>query len=340
MFPQITQKYTPDGSYSKLYLQARLFKYIKPYLFRAIMALVLTVPIGMADAAVAWSLKPFLDGMITKESIHTTSMVPLIILGVTFIQGILSYLSVYLNGWLGLKVVNDIRRDLFNKLQTMDVRYFDQTASGGIIQGYFNDPGILQNNLLQNVKNFFTRLFSTLSLMTVLILTSWKLAIVAIAVTVCILYPSTRLNKIIKKLTRQLLATSTNMLSFYTETAQGIRIVKGYNLLKHRREQFARYQKDMFDFSIKLTKTQGWLTPSMHMIAAVGIAAIIWTGSQMVVTDEISPGAFLSFLAALIMMYNPLKNLGNTFMGTLTSLLVAGRVFDILDTEISVKNTS
>ncbi|HEY9745948.1 MAG TPA: ABC transporter ATP-binding protein [Oculatellaceae cyanobacterium] len=327
-----------DGSYSLLYLYKRLYQYIRPYAFRAAIAMLITIPIGALDGAIAFALKPYVNAMQVKQSISTVSLVPFIIVGFTLVQGLLNYASIYLNGWLGCKIMCDLQRDLFKKLQTLDVAYFDKVASGTVIQGYFQDPQAINTNILNNTKQMLTRLFSSLGLMGVLIATSWKLSIIAISVLLMILYPSTQIRKIIKRIAGETTKATGNVLSFYTETVGGIRVIYGYNLEKQRLKDFNEYQKQVFKMTIKGTQAQGWLTPAMHFIASIGIALIIWQGSIMVVNNELSTGGFVSFIAAMLMLYNPIKNLGGSILTAQMSMLAAGRIFKLLDQEPSIRN--
>jgi subfamily B ATP-binding cassette protein MsbA len=321
----------PDGSYTVTYLYTRLFYFIKPYLFRAILATFITIPIGMLDGAIAWSLKPYIDAMQVEKTVASVSYVPFVIVGFTLLQGLLNYSSIYLNGWLGCRIMCDLQRDLFKKLQTLDISRFDTMTSGDVIQAYFQDPQAINTNILANTKSMLTRLFSSLGLMGVLIHTSWKLSIIAISVLLLVLYPSTRIRKIIKYLARQTVEATGNVLSFYTETVGGIRVIYGYNLLPVREKKFATFQRNLFISTIRGVKAQGWLTPSMHIIASIGIALIIWQGSTMVVTKELTTGSFVSFIAAMLMLYNPIKNLGGSIMTAQISMLAAGRIFNRLD---------
>lgn len=346
MINQIKQKFRdyfdetpePDGSYKSGYLYKRLLSYFRPYWFRAIIAMFIAIPIGSLDGAIAFSLKPYVDSMQVETSVKSVSYVPFIIVGFTMLQGLLNYLSIYLNGWLGGRIMCDLRGQLFQKLHTLDVSYFDHTPSGTVIQGYFQDPMAINTNILNNVKQLLTRLSSSLFLMGVLVFTSWKLSIIAISILLLVLYPSTRIRHIIKSLARQATSTTGNILSFYTETVTGIRVVYGFNLAPQRVKQFEELQKVLFATVVRYTKAQGWLTPSMHIIASVGIAIIIWQGSMMVVNGTLTTGGFISFIAAMLMLYNPIKNIGSSLMTAQMSMLAAGRIFAHLDRIPAIAN--
>jgi subfamily B ATP-binding cassette protein MsbA len=216
-------------------------------------------------------------------------------------------------------------------MQAQDVWHFDLNTSGSVIQRYFYDPHIVQLYLLTNVKQILTRFVSSLSLITVLWVTSWKLALVATVMLCVTLLPSTKIRNVIRKATTHANDLTGDLLSMYTETIGGIRLIQSYNLAESRKSLFVRQQRYLFSQVMRLIKAQGWLTPSMHIISSLAVAVIIWMGSYLVISKELSTGAFVSFLAALILLYNPIKNLGSSILSTQIALLAASRVFDILD---------
>ena len=329
----------PPSEQSTAQIYRFLGQLIRPYWFRAMVAAFISIPIGALDGTIAFVLKPYVDGMQSGvKSTYPVELIPFIIVGFTALQGLLNYLSIYLNGWLGFKVMSDLRAKLFTKLQQMDVSYFHNTPSGTLIQAYFRDPESLQANVLNNAKDMLTRLSSTVFLAAVLISISWKLSIIAIGVILFVLYPSTIIRKRVKQFARSSTAAAADMLSFYTETSGGIQVVYGFNQQAARMKKFQVSQRALFSQVMKQIKTQGWLTPSMHTIASVGVGIVIWQGSLAVVSKEMTTGAFVSFIAALLMMYNPIKNLGGALMNTQISLLAAGRVKDLLDTQPAIQD--
>lgn len=329
----------PEEELDTVAIYTRIFHYLRPYLWRAVIVTFITIPIGALDGAIAYSLKPYIDSVQgVDKSIPNVSYVPFLIVGFTIVQGLLNYTSIYLNGWLGFRVMSDLRMDLFKKLNTLDVAYFDSTTTGTVLQRFFRDPESFQANVLNNMKQLLTRISSSVGLATVLISTSWQLSIIALTVSLLILLPATQIRKIIKGLTRHTIGLTGDMMGFYTETVGGVRVIYGYNLPSYRIQQFDKFQKTLFNTYIKGVKVQGWLTPSMHIIASVGIALIIWQGTMMVVSHQLTTGAFVSFITALLMLYNPLKNLGSSIVSAQTAMYAAGRMFATLDEITFIKD--
>ena len=162
----------------------RIFPYMKPYLGRALLALVITIPIGSMDAVIAWVLKPYMDTVMIEKSVQTMSLVPALIIVFSLLQSILNYASTYLNKWVGNRITVDLKLDLFKKLIHNDPAFFDQNTSGEVQYRFNTDAEQACNGLLNNLKVFSTRIFSSIALICVLIWNSWQLSVVALLVNV------------------------------------------------------------------------------------------------------------------------------------------------------------
>ena len=160
----------------------RMWPYIKPYWFRACLGVALTVPVGALDGVVAMFLKPFMDKVMVDKQPHFSSMIPFLIVGFTVVQGTLIYASNYLNTWVANKITIGVKRKLYDKLLSMDSSYFDRNNSGTILMRYSHDAEIASTGLIDNLKQFLSKTFASISLVFVLLYNSWQLALIAIAV--------------------------------------------------------------------------------------------------------------------------------------------------------------
>ena len=159
-----------------------IYKYVKPFWVRALAAILVTFPVGMMDSIIAWTLRPYMDVVMIEKNLESSWYVPILIIGFSLVQSGLNYSATYLNSWIGLRISNDIKADLFRKLVRYEATFFDKNTSGGIMFRFNNDVDAACSGLLNNMKLFTTRIFSSISLIFVLIINSWKLSIVAIIV--------------------------------------------------------------------------------------------------------------------------------------------------------------
>lgn len=309
----------------------KMWKYVRPYWGRAVLALVITIPIGAMDAVIAWALKPYMDIVMIEKGTNYTAYIPLLIILFTLIQSIFNYSATYLNTWVGQKVSMGLKIDLFKKLLHYDASFFDKHNSGDIIFRFNNDVDTSCNGLLANLKLFTTRLFSSLSLICVLFYNSWQLAIVAVVVLGAALYPLTTVKKRIKSIMDKSVFSGASVVTHFNETFNGNRIISSYNLYDYQEKRFSDTLHQCFKLGIKMTQRTGIMSPMMHFIVSVGIAAVIWLGSYLIVTHTITPGNFVSFIAALIMLYTPIKAIGNNYNAVQMALMAMDRVFELLE---------
>ena len=316
----------------------KMLPYVKPYWVRAILAVLITIPIGSMDAVIAWSLKPYMDVVMVEKSTAATSYIPLLIILFSTLQSLLNYTATYLNTWVGRKIANDVKIDLFDKLMTYDAAYFDKSNSGDIQFRFNQDVDLACNGLLSNMKLFTTRVFSSISLICVLFYNSWQLAIVAVLVLLGALYPLTTVRRRIKSVMDKTIFSGSAVMTHYNETFAGNRIITSYNLYDYQGKRFRNTLQTVFKMGIKMIQRTGMMSPLMHLVISFGIAGVIWLGSYLIVHHEITAGNFVSFITALIMLYNPIKSIGNNYNNVQMALMAMERVFGLLEQQPAIHN--
>lgn len=335
MFAKLVDKF------NSLYLvrnYRKILPYVRPYWVRATIALVITIPIGAMDAVIAWSLKPYMDVVMIQQQSGYTAFLPLLIIIFSSLQSILNYLATYMNTWVGQKIGMDIKMVLFDKLMKYHAAFFDQRNSGDILFRFNNDVDMACSGLLSNLKLFTTRFFSSLSLIAVLFYNSWQLAVFAVIILLAALYPLTTVRRKIKALMDKTIFSSSAVITHYNETFSGNRIVSSYNLYEYQGNKFRKTLRAVFHFGMKMVQRTGMMSPMMHFIVSVGIAGVIWYGSYLIVHQEMTAGNFVSFITALIMLYNPIKAIGNSFNQVQMSLMAIERVFGLLEAKPAIQS--
>lgn len=152
---------------------SKIMPYVKPYWFRALLAVLICIPIGSLDAVIALSLKPYMDLVMVDKSVQSPMYIPFAIVAFTTLQGFLNYMATYMNTWVGTKITNDLKFDLYKKMLTLETAFFDKKKSGDIVFRFNNDADAACAGLLDNLKTFVSRLFSSISLVGVLFYNSW-----------------------------------------------------------------------------------------------------------------------------------------------------------------------
>ena len=326
----------PQMSFSTHY--KKILPYVRPYYWRALFAVALSIPIGALDAVIAWALKPYMDIVLVDKSAQSPAIIPVVIVLFTIFQGGLTYLSTYMNSWVGMKITQDVKRALYQKLLVLEPAFFDKNDSGLIIQRFSTDADTACSGLLDNVRLFTSRIFSSISLIGVLIYNSWQLAIIAIVVLGGALLPLAYVRRMIKTVVQEQVKENGIVLTKYNETYSGNKTIASYNLQKKMYEQYDSILKRLFRLGIKMVQKTAWLTPMMHIIVSIGVGAVIGFGSYLIVNGTITSGNFVSFITALIMLYNPIKNIGKSYNAVQLSFMAIERLSEILELEPEIKD--
>lgn len=316
-----------------------MWPFVKPIWFISLLSLVIGVPIGSLDATIALFLKPYTDLVIVSNNAQAPWYLPFLIVGFTIIQGALLYLSAFLTAYAGGKLNLNVKEALYNKLLSLDPKYYDEQNSGRILMRFSSDADIACSGLLSNLKNLVTRVCSTLALLCVLIYTSWQLSIIAVIILAITVAPLATVRKLLKKI----VAKNTDIISIintkYNETYSGNRTILAYNLQHIQKNTFSTNLNEIFKLAVKMVKRTAWISPFMHFSVSIGISLTIAYGSWLIVQGTITAGDFVSFLAALLMMYTPLKAMGNTIVNIQQGFLAIERIYDILDIEPQIQNS-
>lgn len=304
--------------------------YIKPYAVKTILAVTLCIPIGAMDAVIAMSLKPYTDLVMVEKSIQAVWYIPLAIVLFAIVQGALIYLATYLNAWVGEKMTRDLKFELYGKLLSYDAAYFDKTRSGDIVFKFNTQVDTASSQLLSKVKLLVSRIFSSISLIAVLIYNSWQLSVIAITILSCAFVPMAKIRSKIQRTMEKVVQGSSVLVTEYNEAYAGNKTITAYNLQDYQKSKFWNVVDMVTKVRIKLSQKTAWLSPIMHLIIAVGIGISIAVGSYFIVSEKITSGNFVSFLTALIMLYNPIKNFGNNVKEFQLSLFAVEQVLDAL----------
>ena len=321
-------KSNPNTSFWRGY--SKFWPFLKPYAVIAIVGMLLTIPVGALDAVVASFLKPFMDRVMVSQDKSFAYYVPLFIIGFSLAQGIFLYLSAYVNNYVGNRIAMDVKLKLYKKLINMETSFYNANNSGSVIYRFASDPDLATSGLINNIRLFLTKFFSSLSLVVVLVYNSWQLSIVAVGVLFLLFIPMQIVRKRVKQIVNRTVGANAKVMTLYNETSQGNREIKSFNLKSQMVKHFNETMTYLFRLNMKIVRDTNWLAPVMHLITACGVAGVLYFGLHLIMIGEITSGGFVAFLAALIMLYTPIKSIGNNYISVQQALLALDRIYQLL----------
>ena len=336
---------TSKDAFNYGYLLKRIYPYIKPVMGRALLNLLIAVPLGLLDGVMALALKPYMDFVVNGTPDQTWSflgktiyiqtflaaIIPFGIVAFALFQGVLKYASNYLTDWTGNKISNSLKVALFRKLTGLDPQFYDVNSSGLVLQRFLTDPETASKSIIESLKSFIANVFGLVGLVAVLLYTSWKLAIIGVTVMAIAITPVIFIRKKIKKVSNATMVVGGNMTTNFNETFAGNKIIAAYNLQDMQNEKFEGQIHQQFDLAMSLSKRVGWMSPIMYSVCSVGIALVMAYGNHLILTGQLSAGSFASFVTSLLLLYKPTKTLGNSLTSLQTTFVAMSRTFELFD---------
>ncbi|MEK7881159.1 MAG: ABC transporter transmembrane domain-containing protein [Deltaproteobacteria bacterium] len=326
----------------------RLLKFVRPYRARFILASLCMLVFSATNGALAYlfgpAIKTLFSGSGGREilfragffDIKTSNPALFVVAAITIIavlKGFSSYGNTYLMGYVGQMAIADLRRKLYDHILRLPYGYFVVNSTGNLTSRLTNDIQVLQKLTAETLAVALKQMLAAIALAAVILAIDWKLALVTFIVLPLISYPLVRFGKAMKRVSGKGQVTMGTIMSFLHEAISGIRIVKGFGMESYESERFGRENYRFARYVIKAVKIKGVSIPLMETLGAVGFAFAIWYASQRITAGTLTAEEFLSFFAAAIMLYQPLKALNAVHLDVQQGLASAIRIFEVMDME-------
>jgi subfamily B ATP-binding cassette protein MsbA len=283
------------------------------------------------SAAYAWLVRPVLDGLFISKDESLLLVLPVAILAVAVLKGVFNYGQNYLMNFVGNQVIGDIREQLFSKLVRLPVRFHDTNTSGRLVSRVINDVNQMANAVAGVLKDLFQQGLTFLAMIGVIIYQNWKLAMVSMIVVPLSVVTMARMGQRLRSLATRGQERMGDMASTLQETLAGIRMVKSFGREEDEAKRFRQSNDAFIHTTMKAIQVSSLGSSHMEVIGVLGVAGIIWYGGYLVIHDEMTPGAFFSFLAAMFMAYTPIRRLSGANNTVQQALAAAERVFEVID---------
>ncbi len=314
-----------------------MLRYLRPYVWPYFIgSMICMVLFGSTNGVMPFLVRYIFDDIFTLKNGDVLRVLPLAVIGVFVFRGVCGFGSTYLTEYVSNRIINDLRDDLNSHIQDLSLSFFNRTATGNVISRVTSDVYVVGNSLTSSVASVLKDGVSLVVLVAVAFYQDWKLALIAIVVFPASVLPMVRLSKRMRGYARRLQGTLAVLTALLQETVQGNRVVKAFGMEEYEKRRFTEENEGLFRMALRVARIRAFVTPMMEILAAFGIAGVVWYGGYSVVVGGRTQGAFLAFLTALFLLYDPFKGLGRT-NGTLQQgMAAADRVFELLDTRSDV----
>jgi subfamily B ATP-binding cassette protein MsbA len=312
--------------------------HINFHLRRLGLAALCMILVAAATAGNAWLLQPVLDGIFLKNDTSLLLALPIAILALAALKGAGSYGQMVMMKYVGQRITTDMQLSLYRHLLSSDIALFSANSSGKLISRFSNDVQIIRRNLTNFLSNFAKEIVTLVFLVAVMFYQSASLALIAFTVFPIAVLPVVRLGKKMRRVATRTQEEMGQFTASLDDTFQAIRIVKACTNEELESAKAKTAMEKLFQLYIRAAKLESASSPIMEALSGIAIAAVVWYGGWQVIEGHTTPGAFFSFIGALIMAYKPIKSLSGLTANTQEGLAAVARYYAMMDTKPTIRD--
>ena len=313
-----------------IHLLKRCLKYFRPYKWQIFISMLGMGLVSLTTAGTAWLVKPALDEIFINKDQQALLYVPVLFFVLTLLKGVGRYVQNYYMHFSGLRVLEKLRSELYDKMIFLPLQFYEESQVGMLMSRIISDVTMIRNSL-PSIVMMIRQFLTMLGLVGVVFYQNPHLAFWAILVLPLALYPLVWFGRKLRKYGRRNQAKLADISVVLQEVFSGIRVVKAFATERYEARRFDEENERLARLYLKQASVSELSSPVMELIGAVGIGLVIWFGGREVISGETTAGTFFSFVAALAMLYDPVKSLNSANMDVQRALAGAERVFEILD---------
>ena len=321
---------------SKLY--KRILGYSRPYFGLIALGIILASVISAMNGAIAWLVKPVLDDIFLAKDMTMLKLLPLAVVLVYLVKGAAGYGQACIMRAVGQKIITTLRYELYEHINSMSMSFFERIPSAVLMARITNDVKNLSSVSSKVIADLARETTTLIALLVVIFWRDYKLASISIFVLPLSAIPMIKIGQKLKKLSRKRQEKIAQINNLLQETFVGTKIVKAFCMEDAENAKFGRMNRQLYRLIMKSVRADEITSPLIEFLGSACLALIIWYGGYQVIIGNTTPGTFFSFIAALFLMYKPIRKfskMNNTVQDAMAS---AERVFSILDTPQDIKD--
>ena len=317
----------------------RLYKdYTKKYLPKIFLSIFFSLLLAGSTSAVAYLLDPAINELFIKQSSTLILIIPLLIIVAFSVKGISLYLAKVIMIGVAEEVKKEVQTDMFASLIKADTKLIDEKHSGKFISNLINDVNWITNLLSTAILNFFKDTLTLIGLLSVMFYQNWKLSLIAIIMIPLASFAARSLGKRIGKVTNEQMHKTGILNTYLMEIFKNHKLMKIFQKENYEKERALKYINDLKEISKKINIVFVRASPIMEVLTGFMIACLIFISAKLVVGNELEVNNFFSFLAAMMLAYQPVRSLATLNITIQQGLTGSRRVLPIIDDTNEVKD--
>jgi len=331
------QKITFD--HSTRVLVRRLFREgMRPYLGKVALAVLCMVVGAAANAAYALLMDPVVNKIFTERQSAFLLPLGLAVLAAFAVKSLCNYGEAVFLSRVGLRVIADMQMRLFSHLMRLDVSYFQANSTGKILSRLTNDISQMRFAVSDALTGAGKDASSLIFLIAAMFYQDWELSLWTFFVFPLAILPISKLGRRMRKVTANTQEQMGLLTTYLEQSVQGIRVVKAYGMEEYEKTRVRQLIETLQDLVYRAARVRAASSPIMEFLGGIAITVVILYGGSRVIDGHTTPGAFFSFITALMLAYRPLKSLASLNTNLQEGLAAAARTFSVLDAQPEIQD--
>jgi subfamily B ATP-binding cassette protein MsbA len=309
----------------------RLLGYARPHLGMFGIGAIGMVLFAATDTALAWFIKVFLQDAFVAPNPRVQWLVPGGVLLLFLVRGVGDYLATYFPGWVGRQVIKAIRADLFEQYLRLPCRYYDTVSAGPMLSRLTYNIEQVAEATTNSITVVIRDSLALLGLLGTMLFLSWELTLLSLIVAPVISLLMQGINRRFRRHSASIQSSMGDVTKIAKEALEAQRLVKVFNAQLHEGARFDRVNEQNRRMNVRLINARAAGAPIVQLIAAIGLAVVLWVAIREVLQSRLQVDDFLAFIAAMLLLMSPLRRLV-AISGPLQQGIAAGAsVFEVLD---------
>ena len=312
--------------------------YYKNYKIQFFYSFIGIILVAASTSGTAYAIQPLLDDIFINKDEEMLYLMPFFVIALYGAKGFGRYIQAYYISYIGQDITRIVRDKLFAHVLTLDMDFFQKKHGGELVSRITNDINRIQQAVSSSIAEFIRETLTIFGLIGLVIYHSPELAFYGLVVLPLAIYPLSKLAKKMKKLSFKSQESNSDITTSLSESFNNIEIIKANSTEKIEATKFSVFNMLFFKYNMKAVKTNELTSPLMEIIGSLAFAAVIIVGGSKVISGELTTGTFTSFIAALFMLYTPIKKISSLYNKMQDALAANERINDIFAKVPTIKN--
>jgi ATP-binding cassette, subfamily B, bacterial MsbA len=309
--------------------------HVGPQRWRIAGALLCMIVQAAGTTAMAKMLEPIVNAAFLHANITQLYQIAGLIAVIFAIRGWAAFGQATLLNYVGQTMIASLQNRLFRQLIGSDLAFFNRQSPSTLTARFTNDVNYLRSSVNDGLQAISAAM-QVVGLISLMFYQDWLLACIAFVALPLAAMPISRIGRRMRRVSRTQQQETGQLATALDEAFQGVRQVKAHGMESHEEARVGRAVAGLFRLATKGARTRAYANPALETLAGIAVAAVIIYGGEQVISGHNTPGAFFSFIAAVVLVYEPLKRLAQTNASIQEGLAAAERVFAMIDLNPSV----